>query len=249
MTLLAEREHLAADQHPVIDRPVWNVTGQTLVLSEWDVLEHKRSLFIRVTSQADRIASPQRLHCLGDIERSMLLMAVAAVHASFRHFVMKWSGELGANFTVTVVTQSGRVAPEDVLVRHLLMRIVTVIAGDDINVVLILVKPALADALLLVALGAHSDHFARRGFAGVEDVTFATGLHVLTPWAVAHLAPLLGREILWTLDRGKVRRAREPSVLPGMTRPAGSRPNVILSARWLLLVLRGISRQRKMSQR
>ena len=207
MTLLAKHEHLAADQQPVIDRAMWNMTGQAFVLSEWDVFKHERSFFIRVTSQADRIASPQRLHCLGSIERSMLLMAVATVHAPFRHFMVEGTRKLGANFPMAVVAKSRRLTAQNILVGYFLMWVMAIITGDDIHVMLILVKPALSHSLLLVTLGAHGDNLARRGFARVEDKAFSSSLHVFTPWAVAHLAPLVGRDIPRALDRGKVRRA------------------------------------------
>lgn len=136
--------------------------------------------------------------------------------------------------------------------RHLLMRNMAIVASDVLDIVLILVKAALANALLLVTGRAHGHHLPRRGFAGIEDRAYTpTRLHVLTPWPVTHLAALDRRNILRALDGGEVRRVRQPSVLVGMAHFAGIRPNIILGpwwrrlgllSRWRLSLLFGLSR-------
>jgi len=231
MTFLAKQPHLTADQQPVVDRPMRNVTSQTSVGSQRDVLEHERPLFIRMTPHADSAQTPDRLHCLGDIERSMLLMAITTGHPPFRYLVVKRSGKLGANFPMAVIAESGRLVAEDVIVGHFLVRIMAIITGDHIHIVLILVKPTFADALFLVALSAHGDNFPRSGFARIEDVALTPGLHVLTARAVTHLASLIRRNVLGTLDGGEVSGPGIPGELIGMAGSTGVRTNKILRPR------------------
>ncbi len=166
MAFLAKHSDLATDQQSVVDRAVGRVTTDTLVLeetalSELDVLKDERPLLIRVAAQADGVLSPGDLYRLRPVERAMLLMAVATIHAPFRHLVMKGPGKLRADFPMTIKAQRRRFLSENVFVRHLLMRIVTIVAGNDIDIMLVLVKVAPADAFLLVAFGTHGHDFQR----------------------------------------------------------------------------------------
>lgn len=108
MTFLTQEPHLAADQHAVIDRPVRHMAGQAFIveqptLSDLDVLEDERPLLVGMTPQTHGAQPADRFHRLREIDRSVLLVAIAALHAPFRHLVMIGLAELGANFAMTVV--------------------------------------------------------------------------------------------------------------------------------------------------
>jgi hypothetical protein len=235
MTFLAEQPHLAPDQHPIINRPVGYMASQTFILEEstfaqLHMLEDERSLFVRMTPQTYSAQPARDLDGLGAIDRAMLLVAIATLHAAFRHLVMEGPSKLSADLAVAVKAQCWWFGSEDVFVRDLLMRVVAIIARDDIDVVLILVESTFANSLLLVTLRTHGDNLARRGFARIEDVDWtAARLDVLTPWTVTHLAALNRWNVLRALNRSKVRRPRVPGVLIRMTHLASVRPNVITS--------------------
>ena len=64
------------------------------------MFEDKRSLFVRVTLEAGGVRSGRK-PCLLLLESSVRIMAIAAIHRPFQHFVMKGSVELRLGLVMT----------------------------------------------------------------------------------------------------------------------------------------------------
>ncbi len=121
---------------------------------------------------------------------------------------------------------------------RLLMWVVTIVTGDDLDVVLVLVEAAFPDPFLLVAPGAHSDDLTCRSFPGIEDESLTAGLYVLTTGTMTHLTPFVRRCVFRTVDGGEVCRPGVPGVLIGMAGAASRRADEAFRA-GRLLDLRG----------
>lgn len=237
MTFQAEQPDVAANEHAGIDRTVRDMTGKAPIRSQRDVLENEGTFFIRVTAKTKGIPTAERLHALRDIERGMLLVTVMAVHASFGNLMMKRAGEFSSNLAMAIETEARRLVAKDIRMRYLLVGIVTIVAGDGINFVLVLMEAACSRPLLLVAGNTHLRHVSCGGFSRIEDVSLSTGLDVSSPRAMTHLAAFNRRNVPWAANGSEMSRPRKPSVKLRMTRATGLRAHKIGCLVWLLCLL------------
>lgn len=121
--------------------------------------------------------------------------------------------------------------------RYLLVGIVTIVAGDGINFVLVLMEAACSRPLLLVAGNAHFRDISCGGFGRIEDVSLSTGLDVSSPRAVTHLAAFNRRNVPWAANGGEMSRPGKPGVKLRMTRATGLRAYKIGRLVWRLCLL------------
>lgn len=227
VTFQAKQPDVAANEHAGIDRTVRDVTGEAPIRSQRDVLEDEGALLIRMTAETKGIPAAERLHALRDIERGMLLVTVAAVHPSFGNLVVKRAGEFRSNLAVAIEAEARRLVTKDIRMRYLLVGIVTIVAGDGINFVLVLMEAACPRPLLLVAGNTHLCDFSCRGFCRIEDMSLSPGLDVLSARAMTHLATFDRRNVPWATYGRKMSRPREPGVKLRVTRATGLCPHKI----------------------
>ena len=83
---------------------MWRVTGDTPVGLNRRMLINKRSLLICVTLDASCIGSG-RQSCLFKFKTTMWIVAIAALHRAFQHFVMEWQVELVLRLAMTTETE------------------------------------------------------------------------------------------------------------------------------------------------
>ena len=67
---------------------------------KWAVFEYERTLFVRVTLYACRVRAKGQLG-LFLLESAVRIMAVAALHRAFQHFVMEGFAELCFGLVMT----------------------------------------------------------------------------------------------------------------------------------------------------
>jgi hypothetical protein len=90
----------AEPQEPRVGRPVRRMTRDTAFSLQRRVFESERSLLVCVTLNASSISTDSQSG-LFEFESAMWIVAVAALHYSFKHLVMEGFVEVGFNFTVT----------------------------------------------------------------------------------------------------------------------------------------------------
>jgi hypothetical protein len=66
---------------------------------QWRVLEHERTLFVRVAFNASSIGTGSKPR-LFEFEPTMWVVTVAALHYPFEHFVVKRFVEVGLRFSM-----------------------------------------------------------------------------------------------------------------------------------------------------
>lgn len=79
---------------------MWRVTRNTSVRLNRSVLVNKRTLLVGVTLDAGCIGA-SRESCLLEFETAVWVVAIAALHRTFQHFVMKGQVELVLRLAVT----------------------------------------------------------------------------------------------------------------------------------------------------
>jgi len=82
------------------------MTSDAPVGFQWRMFVRERSLFICVALDTSGIG-PSRKSCLLQFKTTVGIMAIAAFHHSFQHFVMKRLIEVGLNFVVTAHAKLG----------------------------------------------------------------------------------------------------------------------------------------------
>ena len=90
----------ARNQHAWIGRAVWRVTRDASVSLDRGMLVNKRTLFVSVTLDT-RGVSASRESRLFQLEAAVWVVAIAAAHRAFEHFVMERQVELVLRFAVT----------------------------------------------------------------------------------------------------------------------------------------------------
>ena len=99
----AELVNCAESQQPRIRRAVWRMTGYATFSLHRGVFICKRTLLIRVTSNASGISAGGQSR-LFEFKTAMRVMTVAATHRAFEYFVMEGRGERG--FDLAMATQT-----------------------------------------------------------------------------------------------------------------------------------------------
>ena len=79
---------------------MWRVTRDAPVSLNRSMLVNKRTLFVGVTLDARGIGAG-RQSCLFQLESAVWIVAIAASHRAFEHFVMEWQIELVLRLAVT----------------------------------------------------------------------------------------------------------------------------------------------------
>jgi hypothetical protein len=85
---------------------MWGMTSATPFGLQWRMFVGERPLFICVALDASRIGSG-RQSCLLQFKAAVRVVAIAAFHHSFEHFVMKWLVEVGLDFVMTAHAKLG----------------------------------------------------------------------------------------------------------------------------------------------
>ena len=106
-----ELSHTAGNQQARVRRTVWCVTGNAAVGFHRRVFVNKRSLFVGVTLDARRV-SAGRESGLFELETAVRIVAIAALHRSFQHFVMERQVELVLGLGVTAQAKLRFAGPE-----------------------------------------------------------------------------------------------------------------------------------------
>ena len=83
---------------------MWRVTRDAAVRLNRSVLVNKRTLFVRVTLDAGRVCARREAR-LFELKTTMWIVAIAAFHRAFEHFVMEGQIELVLRFAVTTQTK------------------------------------------------------------------------------------------------------------------------------------------------
>lgn len=221
VTLQAKQADVASHQHAGINRAVRDMTGQAPIRPQGDVFKNERTLLICVTTKAKGISPTKRIHALRDIERRVLFVTVTAVHAPFGNFMVERASELSANLPMALEAETRRLLTKNIRMRHLLMRIVAIVAGDGVNLVLVLMETADSRSLLLMTGDAHLGDLSCRGFGRIEDMSLTAGLNMLSAWAMTHLTAFNRRKVLCAVNGSEMRRPRKPGVKLRMTCATG----------------------------
>ena len=96
----AKLRNAARDQQTRIRRTVWRVTRDAAIGLDRSMLVNKRSLLVCMTLDAGCVGAGSESRLL-ELEAAVRIVAIAALHHSFEHLVMKRQVELVPGFAVT----------------------------------------------------------------------------------------------------------------------------------------------------
>ena len=100
MTGQTELSYAARDQQTWIRRTVWSVARDAPIGLNRRMLENKRALFVCVTLDASCVGAGRQSRLL-EFKPAVRIVAIAALHRAFQHFVMERQIELVLRFAVT----------------------------------------------------------------------------------------------------------------------------------------------------
>lgn len=95
---------------------MWRVTRDASVSLNWSMLVNKRTLFVCVTLDAGGIGSSRQSR-LFQLKSAVRVVAIAALHRAFQHFVMERQIELVLCFAMTTETKLWLALSEQLQIR------------------------------------------------------------------------------------------------------------------------------------
>ena len=99
-----ELGHAARNQHARVGRPVRCMTGNASFRFHRSMFENKRALLVDVTFEARGVGA-RRESGLFKFEAAVWIVAIAALHGTFQHFVMEGHKKLVLLFAVAAQAQ------------------------------------------------------------------------------------------------------------------------------------------------
>ena len=117
MTRQAQMIHLAELQHARVSRSMRYVTGHAPVRLHRRMFERKWPLLVCVTLDACGVRADCEPRLL-QLETAVRIVAIAAFHRAFQHFVMEWQIKLVFRFAVTTQAKLRFAVPEQFQIRE-----------------------------------------------------------------------------------------------------------------------------------
>ena len=185
----AEQVHLATFQEPRIRGPVRRMAGHATLDLDGFVLVDERTLLVGMALKADQVLRTCGAQLTGQ-EAAVWIVAIAALHQSFVHAVMKSASELLLGLQVAAVTKLRLLLLHQELT---FLRVVGIVAIRTPDIILeVRGTPEVAVFFpILMAIQAPRADLLRRGVLERENLRLiAAAIDVSLPWTVAGLASM-----------------------------------------------------------